>query len=59
MDMFSQAKRDLEQLNTEIDAEIAENKTKIADLQAENADLLSLKTSNENSIKSFVKIFKV
>lgn len=59
MNMFSQAKKDLEQLNTEIDVAIAGSKEKIAALQAEISDLSSLKTNNENSIKSFAKIFKV
>lgn len=59
MNMFSQAKQDLEQLNTEIDVAIAGRKEKIATLQTEISDLSSLKTNNENSIKSFAKIFKV
>lgn len=59
LNMFSQAKKDLEQLNAEIDVAIAGSKEKIATLQAEISDLSSLKTNNENSIKSFAKIFKV
>lgn len=59
MNMFSQAKSDLEQLNADIDVAIASNQEKISALQTENQALSSLKTNNENSIKSFTKIFKV
>lgn len=59
MNIFSQAKQDLEQLNAEIDTAIVSSKEKIAAMQAEISELTSLKTNNENSIKSFVKIFKL
>ena len=59
LNVFSQAKADLEQLNADIDAKITANKETIANLQAANNDLASLKTSNESSIKVFSKTFKI
>lgn len=59
MNIFSQAKQDLEQLNAEIDVAITSSQEKIAAMKAEISELTSLKTNNENSIKSFVKIFKL
>lgn len=56
--IFSKAKADLEQLNTEIDAQIAQNKEQIASLSAANAEMTALKLDNSNTAKIFAKFFK-
>lgn len=56
--IFSKAKADLEQLNAEIDTQIAHNKEQIAALSNENAELTSLKLDNSNAAKTFAKFFK-
>lgn len=48
---FKQAKEDLEQLNKDIDSEITSNNEAISALQTEQANLKSLKSSNNTSIK--------
>lgn len=55
---FSKAKTDLENLNSEIQAEIEDNSTQMQNLAAKNKELQSLKTDNEGSIKTFSKFLK-
>lgn len=56
--IFSKAKADLEQLNTEIDAQIAQNKEQIASLSTANAEMIALKLNNSKTAKTFAKFFK-
>lgn len=58
LNVFSNAQKDLEQLNAEIDAKIADNNATISSLNQANKDLASLKANNETSIKTFTKFFK-
>ncbi len=56
--IFSKAQADLQQLNTEIDAQVAQNNEQIAALSAANAELTALKMDNSNTAKKFAKFFK-
>lgn len=58
LSIFTKAKADLEQLNADIDAQVAENKGKIDELSAKNNELLQLKTENNSTAKTFAKLFK-
>ncbi|MEL5894198.1 hypothetical protein AAE250_11905 [Bacteroides sp. GD17] len=58
LSQFAQAKSDLEVLNSDIDKEIEKNKSEISSLTTKNAELTSLKSSNEGSIKTFAKFLK-
>ena len=58
LNVFTQAKGDLEQLNTEIEAKIATNNETIKQITLANSELASLKANNETSIKTFSKFFK-
>jgi len=58
LSIFSQASADLEQLNTEIDAQIAQNNEQIAALSASNAEMAALKMDNSNTARKFAKFFK-
>lgn len=58
LNVFSSAKADLEQLNTEIDAKIVANNELIKQINQANSELTSLKANNETSIKTFSKFFK-
>lgn len=56
LDQFKKAHQELCEVNTQIDAEVAEANKKIAELQKETASLNTLKTQNAGSIKSLKKI---
>lgn len=56
--VFNKAKRDLEQLNVEIQGEIDVNKQKIQELLIENTSLYEIKDDNTKSIRVFNKLFK-
>ena len=58
LSQFAQAKADLETLNSDIDAEIEKNKSVISTLNSKNTELVSLKSNNEGSIKTFAKFLK-
>lgn len=56
--VFNKAKKDLEQLNVEIQGEIDVNKQKIQDLLTANTSLYEIKDDNTRSIRVFNKLFK-
>lgn len=56
--VFSQAKDDLEKLNSDIDYEIEQNNQMVGDLQKRNEELAQMKKNNVSSIKSFSKFFQ-
>lgn len=56
--VFNQAKADLETLNVDIQEQISQNQTAIAELTAKNSELVALKSNNDSSIKTFSKLFK-
>ena len=58
LNVFSQAKSDLEKLNSDIDNEIEQNNQLVADLQAKNVELAQMKKDNAGSIKTFSKFFQ-
>lgn len=58
LQVFSQAKDDLEKLNSDIDYEIEQNNQMVGDLQKRNDELAQMKKNNVNSIKSFSKFFQ-
>ncbi len=58
LNVFSQAKNDLEKLNSDIDNEIEQNNQLVADLQAKNIELAQMKKDNTGSIKTFSKFFQ-
>ncbi|MCP9547021.1 hypothetical protein [Segatella copri] len=58
LQVFSQAKDDLEKLNSDIDHEIEQNNQMIGDLQKRNDELAQMKKNNVSSIKSFSKFFQ-
>lgn len=58
LQVFSQAKDDLEKLNSDINYEIEQNNQMVGDLQKRNDELAQMKKNNVNSIKSFSKFFQ-
>ena len=58
LQVFSQAKDDLEKLNSGIDHEIEQNNQMVGDLQKRNDELAQMKKNNVSSIKSFSKFFQ-
>lgn len=58
LQVFSQAKDDLEKLNSDIDYEIEQNNQMVDDLQKRNEELAQMKKNNVSSIKSFSKFFQ-
>lgn len=58
LQVFSQAKGDLEKLNSDIDHEIEQNNQMVGDLQKRNDELAQMKKNNVSSIKSFSKFFQ-
>lgn len=58
LQVFSQAKDDLEKLNSDIDYEIELNNQMVGDLQKRNDELAQMKKNNVSSIKSFSKFFQ-
>jgi lipid II:glycine glycyltransferase (peptidoglycan interpeptide bridge formation enzyme) len=58
LQVFSQAKDDLEKLNSDIDYEIEQNDQMVGDLQKRNEELAQMKKNNVSSIKSFSKFFQ-
>lgn len=58
LQVFSQAKDDLEKLNSDIDHEIELNNQMVGDLQKRNDELAQMKKNNVSSIKSFSKFFQ-
>lgn len=58
LQVFSQAKDDLEKLNSDIDYEIEQNNQMVDDLQKRNDELAQMKKNNVSSIKSFSKFFQ-
>jgi hypothetical protein len=58
LQVFSQAKDDLEKLNSDIDYEIEQNNQMVGDLQKRNDELAQMKKNNVSSIKSFSKFFQ-
>lgn len=58
LQVFSQAKDDLEKLNSDIDYEIEQNNQMVGDLQKRNEELSQMKKNNVSSIKSFSKFFQ-
>lgn len=58
LQVFSQAKDDLEKLNSDIDYEIEQNNQMVGDLQKRNGELAQMKKNNVSSIKSFSKFFQ-
>ena len=58
LSVFNQAITDLGKLNADIDNVIEANNNEIADKQAENKELKTLKASNDGNIKFFTKLFK-
>lgn len=58
LQVFSQAKDDLEKLNSDIDYEIEQNNQMVGDLQKRNDELAQMKNNNVSSIKSFSKFFQ-
>lgn len=55
---FEQATTELGQLNADIDKTIEANTNEIADRQAENKELETLKTRNNKTVKFFSKLLK-
>lgn len=58
LQVFSQAKDDLEKLNSDIDYEIEQNNQMVGDLQKRNEELAQMKKNNVSSIKPFSKFFQ-
>ena len=58
LQVFSQAKDDLEKLNSDIDHEIEQNNQMVGDLQKRNDELAQMKKNYVSSIKSFSKFFQ-
>lgn len=58
LQVFSQAKDDLEKLNSDIDYEIEQNNQMVGDLQKRNEELAQMKKNNVSSTKSFSKFFQ-
>lgn len=58
LQVFSQAKDDLEKLNSDIDHEIEQNNQMVGDLQNRNDELAQMKKNNVSFIKSFSKFFQ-
>ena len=58
LQVLSQAKDDLEKLNSDIDYEIEQNNQMVGDLQKRNEELAQMKKNNVSSIKSFSKFFQ-
>lgn len=58
LQVFSQAKDDLEKLNSDIDHEIEQNNQMVGDLQKRNDELAQMKKNNVSFIKSFSKFFQ-
>lgn len=58
LQVFSQAKDDLEKLDSDIDYEIEQNNQMVDDLQKRNDELAQMKKNNVSSIKSFSKFFQ-
>lgn len=58
LNVFQQAKTDLEALNADIQDQIDVNKQQIAALSNANSELAALKIANESSVKAFSKFFK-
>lgn len=58
LQVFSQAKDDLEKLNSDIDHEIEQNNQMVGDLQKRNDELAQMKKNNVSYIKSFSKFFQ-
>lgn len=58
LQVFSQAKDDLEKLNSDIYYEIEQNNQMVGDLQKRNEELAQMKKNNVSSIKSFSKFFQ-
>lgn len=58
LQVFSQAKDDLEKLNSDIDYDIEQNNQMVGDLQKRNEELAQMKKNNVSSIKSFSKFFQ-
>lgn len=58
LQVFSQAKDDLEKLNSDIDHEIEQNNQMVGDLQKRNDELAQMKKNNVSPIKSFSKFFQ-
>ena len=58
LQVFSQAKDDLEKLNSDIDYEIEQNNQMVDDLQKRNDELAQMKKNNVSTIKSFSKFFQ-
>lgn len=58
LQVFSQAKDDLEKLNSDIDHEIEQNNQMVGDLQKRNDEFAQMKKNNVSSIKSFSKFFQ-
>ena len=58
LQVFSQAKDDLEKLNSDIDYEIEQNNQMVGDLQKRSEELAQMKKNNVSSIKSFSKFFQ-
>ena len=58
LQVFSQAKDDLEKLNSDIDHEIEQNNQMVGYLQKRNDELAQMKKNNVSSIKSFSKFFQ-
>lgn len=58
LQVFSQAKDDLEKLNSDIDYEIEQNNQMVGYLQKRNDELAQMKKNNVSSIKSFSKFFQ-
>ena len=56
--VFNQAKSDLETLNADIQNQIDANKQQIDALLSLNSELVTLKSKNTSSIKTFSKFFK-
>lgn len=56
LDVFKQAKSDLEGLNVEIDNEISKNEETLRAIQEEQRGLNNLKQSSNSSIKNLSKI---
>lgn len=52
---FEQTKCDLQDLNSDIENQISQHETSIADLQAEIKDLKELKSGNNSTISALAK----
>lgn len=58
LNVFQQAKTDLETLNADIQEQIDVNKQQITALSNVNSELAALKIANKSSIKTLGKFFK-